>query len=224
MRQLVRPGAGDADHRLDVGAAAYSEADVSTDSQAIDDDEHDGTDSLMASPTQQGAAAADGTVVRRQPLMPPPCSSRRGRGAPSACMSTRWRRLQSEKSRRLQNGAGCAPAAAPPDPPVPSREVIFGQRAVEASGWDGGRPGGHRHHSPYPSVSSFSLHLLLGGAVCAVPGTARAYSCGARYACLLRAQVWLWTGGLREMLTAVFEAKNREKCCPNCVERCARSV
>jgi hypothetical protein len=38
MRQLVRPGAGDADHRLDVGAAAYSEADVSTDSQAIDDD------------------------------------------------------------------------------------------------------------------------------------------------------------------------------------------
>jgi hypothetical protein len=36
---------------------------------------------------------------------------------------------------------------------------------------------------------------LLGGAVCAVPGTARAYSRGAQYACLLRAQVWLWTGG-----------------------------
>jgi hypothetical protein len=56
---------------IDVGAAAYSETDVSTDSQAIDDDEHDGTHSLMASPTQQGAAAADGTIVRRQPLMPP---------------------------------------------------------------------------------------------------------------------------------------------------------
>ena len=83
----------------------------------------------------------------------------------------------------------------PPDPPVPSREAVFGRRAVEASGWDGGRPGGHRHHSPHPSVSSFSLHLLLGGAVCAVPATARAYSRGARYACLLRAQVWLWTGG-----------------------------
>ena len=102
---------------------------------------------------------------------------------------------QGQKSRRLHNGAGCAPAAAPPDPPVPSREAIFGRRAVEASGWDGGRPGGHRHHSPHPSVSSFSLHLLLGGAVCAVLGTARAYSRGARYACLLRAQVWLWTGG-----------------------------
>ena len=131
---------------------------------------------------------------------------------------------RAKKSRRLHNGAGCAPAAAPLDPPVPSREAIFGRRAVEASGWDGRRPGGYRRRPPYPSVSSFSLHLLLGGAVCAVPGTARAYSCGARYACLLRAQVWLWTGGLRGMLTAVFDAKNREKCCPNCVERCARSV
>jgi hypothetical protein len=78
--------------------------------------------------------------------------------------------------------------------------------------------------SPLPSVSSFSLHLLLGGAVCAVLGTARAYSRGAGYACLLRAQVWLWTGGLRGMLTVVSDAKNREKCCSNCVERCARSV
>jgi hypothetical protein len=92
--------------------------------------------------------------------------------APSACMSTRWRRLQSEKSRRLQNGAGCAPAAAPPDPPVPSREVIFGQRAVEASGWDGGRPGGHRirytidpdTYGRYPVVSPIifsSMHTMF---------------------------------------------------------------
>jgi hypothetical protein len=224
MRQLVRPGAGDADDRLDVGAAAYSETDVSTDSQAIDDDEHDGTDSLMASPTQQGAAAADGTVVRRQPLMPPPCSSRRGRGAPSACMSTRWRRLQSEKSRRLQNGAGCAPAAAPPDPPVPSREVIFGQRAVEASGWDGGRPGGHRHHSPYPSVSSFSLHLLLGGAVLGMRrcGARFAAALGMRACCVRRSGCG--QGGLRGMLTAMLTAKNREKCCPDCGAGCTRSV
>jgi hypothetical protein len=106
-------------------------------------------------------------------------------------MRTRRRRRRSAKSRRLHNGAGCAPAAAPPDPPVPSREAIFGRRAVEASGWDGGRPGGHRHHSPYPSVSSFSLHLLLGGAVCAVPRAAPDYSRSARYACLLCAQVWL---------------------------------
>ena len=84
---------------------------------------------------------------------------------------------------RVHNDQGC------------QLEAIFGQRAVQASGWDGRRPGGRRHHSPYPSVSSFSLHLLLGGAVCAVPGSAWAYSRGARYACLLRAQVWLWTGG-----------------------------
>jgi hypothetical protein len=118
---------------------------------------------------------------------------------------------------------GCAPAAGPPDHPVPSREAIFGRRAVEASGWDGGRPGGHRHHSPYPSVSSFSLHLLLGGAVCAVPGTARAYSHGAMRACCVR-RSGCGQGGLRWMLTAMLTAKDREKCCPDCGAGYTRSV
>ena len=83
----------------------------------------------------------------------------------------------------------------PCDHPVPSREAIFGRRAVEASDFHGRRYGGYRRHSPYPSVSSFSLHLLLGGAVCAVPRAAPDYSRSARYACLLCAQVWLKGGG-----------------------------
>ena len=143
---------------------------------------------------------------------------------PRARPRTRRRRRRSAKSRRLQNGAGCALAAAPPDPPVPSREAIFGRRAVEASGWDGRRPGGYRRRPPYHLSLPFPCISCLAVRCVRYPGLRRTThaALGMRACCVRRSGCE--QGGLRVVLAVVSAYKHREKCCPDCAGRCAREA
>ena len=61
------------------------------------------------------------------------------------------------------------------------------------------------------------LVIPLGGAVCAVPGIARAThgALGMRACCVRRSSCG--QGRLRTVLTVVSDAKPRENCCPDCV-------
>jgi hypothetical protein len=79
-----------------------------------------------------------------------------------------------------------------------------------------------RHRLPSTSVGSFASHLLL-SVCCSLPTNA---ALATNACCVHRSGSGQGGGGggVRAVLTAVSDAKSREKCCPDCVGGCARSM